>query len=203
MLANNLLWRLEGTLQELQPGYVVLQVSGFYFRVFIPASIYFQMPAVGENVHLFIYMRVREDEIVLYGFQNRQEREAFEVILGVSKIGPRIALNLLGHLSLPQLCQAINGEDKHLLTTIPGIGKKTAERLIYELKDKVSGWEPAEYLPASGEVQPDRWSDIEQALLGLGYSPLEIAGARKSLPEEQELTTEELFKKALLLLADY
>ncbi len=208
MLANKLLWSIEGTLQELQPSYVVLKVSGFCFQVFIPASLFLEMPAVGEKLHLFTYLRIREDEAILYGFQDRQEREVFETILGVSKIGPKTALNLLGHLPLPQLYRAIKEGDKHLLATIPGVGKKTAERLIYELKDKVSNWQPLEEpLPVSSRegVQPGNWHDIEQALQGLGYSPQEIARVRKLLRKEETMTMtmEELLKKVLSLLADY
>jgi Holliday junction DNA helicase RuvA len=195
-----LLWSLEGTLRKIQPHYVVLEVSGVFFQVFIPASFYFQMPGVGENIHLYTYLQVREDEFILYGFQTGEERDAFKTILGVSRIGTRVALNLLGHLSLAQLAEAIKNENEHLLTSIPGIGNKTAKRLVYELKEKVSSWQGPEFAPVPGE-QGGNWADIQQALLSLGYSSREVARARKSLQKEGDTSMENLFKKALALLA--
>lgn len=195
---------LKGTLQECSPQHVIVEAMGLGFYVHIPASFYFQMPLPGNTVTIHTFLQVRDDQLILYGFRSNDERNFFKMLLGVSGIGPKIALALLGHLSLIEVARAIVQEDMHALTAIPGIGQKTARRLIYELKDKLKGWQ-LEGVAGAEEIMMmiDHWQDVQQALAALGYSSQEITKVKKELSTEEHLNIEELFKKALLFLAKH
>lgn len=190
---------LSGTLQEIHPGYIVVQVGGFGIKVFIPASLFFNLPEKGTEITVQTLMLIKDDEAVLYGFSDTEERDFFRIMLSVAGVGPKVALALLGHLTLARLLNALHGEDVHALTTVPGIGTKTAKRIIYELKDKVAGFEQAE-TGSTAVAAAGIWSTVEEALLGLGYSPKEIARVKGQL-EGENGSVEELFKKALALFA--
>jgi len=193
---------LRGSLAESHPQYFIIEWMGLGLQVFIPASMYFKAPASGETMTVFTHLQVREDGARIYGFFSRDEREFFRILLGVSGIGPKVALSLMGHLSLAQLSAAISRDEVDILTNVPGIGRKTASRLVYELKDKVKA------SGAESSLAPDRdestvWRDVELALVSLGYSPGEISKVKKKLEGSSELQMEELFKKALVLLGNY
>lgn len=194
---------LQGTLKECHPQYVVVDAMGLGFHVLIPASFYFQMPHPGQSVIVYTYLQIKDDGMMLYGFRSNEERDFFKMLLGVSGIGPKVALSLLGHLSMLQISDAIMQEDTISLTSIPGIGGKTAKRLVYELKDKVS----AQYEDASDfgfkeqEGSSNYWQDVQQALIALGYSPQETNKAKKVLSKDANLSVEDLFKQALDLLS--
>ena len=193
---------LQGTIQECSPQHVIVEAMGLGFYVHIPASFYFQMPLPGNTVTIHTFLQIRDDQLILYGFRSNDERNFFKMLLSVSGIGPKIALALLGHLSLTEIARAIMQEDMHALMSIPGIGQKTARRLIYELKDKLKGWQ-LESVAGAGGVIFDHWQDVQQALAALGYSSQEINRAKKELGTEEHLNIGELFKKALLFLAKH
>ena len=191
----NVLSYLQGTLKEAHPQYVLVQVGGLGVKAFIPASFYFGLPEVGKEITVYTVMLIKDDEAVLYGFADRAEQDFFKIMLKVSGIGPKVALSLIGHLTLPRLFSALHCEDVHALMAVPGIGKKTAQRLVYELKEKVAA------LKLDGDIhlhaeQGESWPIVEEALLGLGYSAKEVAQARSLLGDERG-SMEELFKKAL------
>lgn len=182
--------------------HAVVEAMGLGFHVFIPASFYFQLPVPGSTVKIYTCLQIKDEEPVLYGFPGHNERDFFKMLLGVSGIGPKAALALLGHLSLSQLSGAILQEDLYTLTCIPGIGSKTAKRLVYELKDKINKRQAETTAPASGEESHTQyWDDVQQALLALGYSIQEVTRAKKALNGKEHLNMEELFKKTLAFLA--
>ncbi|MGI5882345.1 MAG: Holliday junction branch migration protein RuvA, partial [Dethiobacteria bacterium] len=158
---------------------------------------YFKMHGVGETITLFTYLRVKEDATSIYGFLRPEERNFFEILLGVRGIGPKIALSLMGHLSLEELHNSLSGEDIQVLTKVPGIGQKTAGRLVYELKEKMIIPEGETRLT---QEELETWKDVEEALLSLGYSAREVARAKNKLGDSSGLEMEGLFKKALGLL---
>jgi Holliday junction DNA helicase RuvA len=159
--------RLTGKLTTKNPGEVILDVGGVGYQVFIPLSTFYELPERGESLSLQIYTAVRENAIELYGFLTLQEKELFKLLLNVSKIGPKLAQNILSGISSEDLKTAIITGDILKLNAIPGIGKKTAERLILELKDKVPKAQAAgqEMAALPGELLDDALS----ALLNLGY----------------------------------
>jgi len=193
---------LKGTLQECSPQHVIVEAMGLGFYVHIPASFYFDLPPPGSPVTIHTFLQLRDDQAVLYGFRSGEERKFFKMLLSVSGIGPRIALAVLGHLSLAEAAAAIAQADKPTLTTIPGIGPKIARRLVYELKEKIAGWQSKAGAGDEG-VTADQWQDVQQALLALGYSLPEITRAKKNLHIEEPLNVDALFKKVLLFLAKH
>ncbi len=193
---------LQGTLKECYPGYVVVEIMGIGFQIIIPASFYFQLPLPGNTVTIFTHLHVSDDGLLLYGFRSNEERDFFKMLLGVTGIGPKVALAALGHLSPNQISAAIVEEDLPALTGVPGIGSKTAKRLVYELKEKMNTWrEKNDALPEGEEINPVAWRDVQQALTALGYSAGEVERAKKALAAEEAEGVEVLFKKALALLA--
>lgn len=190
---------LQGILSEAHPQYIVVQVGGLGVKAFIPASFYFGLPEKGTAITVHTVMLIKDDEALLYGFSDTGERDFFKIMLKVTGIGPKVALALIGHLTLPRLLSALNTEDVHALTAVPGIGNKTAQRLIYELREKVAALKLDGNIPLSSD-HGGSWANVEDALLGLGYSPKEVNQARRKLGGE-EGSVEELFKKALKIFA--
>jgi len=172
--------RLAGVLLEKNPPALLLDVQGVAYEVDVPMSTFYNLPNTGERVTLFTHLVVREDAHLLYGFGSDAERRTFRQLLKVNGIGPRIALAVLSGMSVGELAQAITLQESARLTKIPGIGKKTAERLLLELKDKVG----ANLTQTVGvNRMPPASSDILHALLSLGYSDKEAVAAVKDLPE--------------------
>ena len=136
--------RIQGELIFKSPEKIIVDVGGVGFELFIPLSTYFELPKTGEAVHLKVHTHLREDNISLYGFLTEEEKALFQMLIAVSKIGPKIALNFLSKINQKELLRAIASSDVLLLSSIPGIGKKTAERVIYELRDKIYSLEPQE-----------------------------------------------------------
>ena len=172
--------RLSGTLLEKNPPQLLLDVQGVAYEVDVPMSTFYNLPQSGERITLFTHLVVREDAHLLYGFGTENERRAFRQLLKVNGIGAKIALALLSGLSVAELAQAITLQETGRLTRVPGIGKKTAERLLLELKDKLG-------------------ADITHALLSLGYSEREAVAAVKQLPDGVGVS--DGIKQALRLLA--
>ena len=167
--------RLSGRLVAKNPPQVLVDVAGVGYEVDVPMSTFYGLPAAGESVTLHTHLVVREDAHVLYGFGTLEERAVFRQLIKISGIGARTALSVLSGLSVGDLAQAVALQDAHTLTKIPGIGKKTAERLLLELKGKL-----AEAKPGAAGLAGS--SDILNALLGLGYSEKEALAAVKGLP---------------------
>ena len=169
--------RLHGTLLEKSPPQILLDVGGVGYEVDVPMSTFYDLPAVGQTVTLLIQTVIREDAHLLFGFATTAERTAFRELLKISGIGARIALAVLSGMSVDELAQAVTQQDAARITRTPGIGKKTAERLLLELKGKLGA-----DLGASVAAQPGGGADVLQALIALGYSEREAAAAVKTLP---------------------
>ena len=172
--------RLVGTLAEKAPPQVLIDVNGVGYEVDVPMSSFFNLPGLGERVTLLTHFVVREDAQLLYGFLTHEERATFRQLIRISGIGPRTALSILSGLSVGELSQAVTQQQAGRLVKVPGIGKKTAERLLLELKGKLG---PDMAAPGAA-VASDAQADIVQALMALGYNEKEAAAALKALPAD-------------------
>jgi holliday junction DNA helicase RuvA len=172
--------RITGTLAEKSPPLVLVDVGGVGYEIDVPMSTFYNLPALGERVALLTHFVVREDVQQLFGFLTAAERAAFRELVKISGVGPRTALSILSGLSVAELSQAIAQQQVGRLVKVPGIGKKTAERLLLELKGKLG---PDLALPASTPLT-DNQGDIVQALMALGYNEKEAGAALKALPPE-------------------
>ena len=170
--------RLSGRLAARNPPQVLLDVGGVGYEVDVPMSTFFNLPAPGEPVQLLTHMVVREDAHLLYGFLTEGERATFRELVKISGVGPRTALSILSGLSVADLSQAVSRQEAGRLVKVPGIGKKTAERLLLELKGKLG---PDLALPAAAAAS-DAQADIAQALVALGYNERDANAALKALP---------------------
>ncbi|HMA88654.1 MAG TPA: Holliday junction branch migration protein RuvA [Burkholderiales bacterium] len=187
--------RLVGRLVAKHPPQVTLDVGGVGYELDVPMSTFYNLPAAGDTATLYTHLVVREDAHTLYGFASLEERSVFRQLIRISGIGARTALALLSGLSVAELAQSVATQDSARLTKVPGIGKKTAERLLLELKGKL-----AEALPGAGGAAPaGAAADILNALLALGYSEKEAAAAAKTLPPG--VTVAEGIRAALKALA--
>ena len=172
--------RLHGKLLEKNPPQILIDVSGVGYEVDVPMSTFCNLPEVGGELTLHTHFVVREDAQLLYGFATLAERAVFRALIKISGVGPKIALALLSGITVDQLKDAVDRGETGLLTKVPGIGKKTAERLVLELKDKLAGTGAATAaVPTSGAR-----ADVVAALIALGYSEREAAAATKKLPED-------------------
>jgi Holliday junction DNA helicase RuvA len=171
--------KLTGTLLEKNPPQILVDCHGVGYEVDVPMSTFYNLPALGEPVSLLTHFVVREDAQLLYGFATAAEREAFRLLVKISGIGPRTALSVLSGLSVNELAQAVTAQEAGRIIKVPGIGKKTAERLLLELKGKLGA-----DLPPLGSANAvgDSASDIQQALMALGYNEKDAAAALKALP---------------------
>ena len=186
--------RLHGLLAEKNPPQVLVDCHGVGYEVDVPMSTFYNLPATGEAVTLLTHFVVREDAQILYGFGTAPEREAFRQLIKISGVGPRTALSVLSGMSVGELAQAITAQEAGRLVKVPGIGKKTAERLLLELKGKLGA-----DLGAPVHAASDAQADILQALVALGYSDKEAALALKALPADVGVS--EGIKLALKALA--
>ena len=175
--------RITDRLAEKNPPQILVDVNGVGYELEVPMSTFYGLPALGQNVSLATHMAVREDGHFLYGFATEDERAAFRQLLKVAGIGARTALAVLSGLSVHDLAQAIALQESGRLVKIPGIGKKTAERLLLELRDKLAKALPAVAGSVTANLPGDDRADIVNALLALGYNEKEALGAVKTLPE--------------------
>lgn len=172
--------RLHGKLLEKNPPQILIDVSGVGYEVDVPMSTFCNLPEVGGELTLHTHFVVREDAELLYGFATLAERAVFRALIKISGVGPKIALALLSGITVDQLKDAVDRGETGLLTKVPGIGKKTAERLVLELKGKLASTGAATAaVPTSGAR-----ADVAAALIALGYSEREAAAATKKLPED-------------------
>ena len=186
--------RLSGTLLEKNPPQVLIDVHGIGYEVDVPMSTFYNLPASGEKLTLLTHFIVREDGHFLYGFASEAERYAFRQLIRISGVGARMALAVLSGLSVGDLAQAVAQQETGRLIKIPGIGKKTAERLLLELKGKL-----ADALPTTASAIQDNQHDILNALLALGYNDREASAALKQLPPG--VTTSDGIRQSLKLLS--
>ena len=187
--------RIAGILVEKNFPQVIVSCNGVGYEIDVPMSTFYPLPRTGEEVTLLTHLVVREDAHLLYGFLTAQERSAFRQLLKISGVGPKVALSVLSGMSVDDLSAAVASEDAARLTKVPGIGKKTAERLVLELRDKLPKALPA--VTRSDATAAS--SDVVNALLGLGYNEREAQAAVKSLPPDLQLA--DAIRQALKALA--
>lgn len=187
--------RLTGTLIEKRPPTLVLEVQGVGYEVDVPMSTFYQLPATGETVTLYTHMVVREDAHLLFGFATDEERQVFRQLVRISGVGARTALAVLSGLSVSELFHAVSTQDGVRLTRIPGIGKKTAERLLLELRDKLAAGAATPVVGSAAAIR----SDAVNALLALGYNEKEaVAALGKVAPET---SVQDAIRQALKMLS--
>ena len=184
---------LHGTVESLGSGWAIINVNGIGLQVYLPTSTLSTLGTIGKEVYLNTHLVMREDSITLYGFASSEEMGLFQTLMSVSGIGPKLALATLSALSVEQASLAIATGNVDLLRMVPGIGKKTAERLILELKDKVG----AGLIATSATQLVQGNTDVLAALTSLGYSISEASRAVATLPPEETLSLEEKVKLAL------
>jgi len=192
--------QLRGQILRKGPQEVVVDVAGVGYRVAIPVSTFYRLGEPGSVVELRTYTHVREDTLALYGFLTGAEQELFERLISVGGVGPRLAVNILCGIEVPELVAALRASDVTRLTRVPGVGKKTAERLIVELKDKMppAVAEEAPMAPATGRPK----EDLLSALVNLGYSRAEVErGVDRALREDGSGRFEDLLRRALQIVA--
>ena len=198
--------RLRGTLAEKQPPHLILDVNGLGYELEVPMTTLYRLPSVGEPLTLHTHLVVREDAQLLYGFVGKRERDFFRELIRLNGVGPKLALALMSSLEVDELIRCVQSQDTSALTKVPGVGKKTAERLLVELKDRFKAWEtvPAMFaLVPNQPNQPDALTptvsaenDAVTALISLGYKPQEASKAISSI-KEKGLSTEDMIRRAL------
>lgn len=194
--------RLQGKIIEKQPPEMVIDVQGVGYEVLLPMTSFYSLPQVGEEAAVFTHLVVREDAHLLFGFAQKQDRTLFRELIKTNGVGPKLALAILSAMSAAQFANAVENEDSVQLTKIPGIGRKTAERLVVELKGKFKGSAQSEFFEthsagnvAAGQVQ-DPAGEARDALIALGYKP---ADAEKMIKKVNKTgaTSEQLIREAL------
>ncbi|MCL7939069.1 Holliday junction branch migration protein RuvA [Halomonas sp. ATCH28] len=195
--------RLRGTLLEKQPPWMVVDVAGVGYELEASMTTLVAMPGTGEPVSLYTHLAIRDDAHLLYGFAREQERALFRALIKVNGIGPRLALGILSGMDEEAFVRCVMDDDVKALTRLPGVGKKTAERLIIEMRDRFPHWEQPGELAVGTQIPtsnvssgpPDPVADAEAALVSLGYKPAEAA--RMLVGLEEAVSTEAMIKAAL------
>ena len=198
--------RLRGTLVEKQPPHLIVDVNGLGYELEVPMTTLYRLPSVGEPVTLYTHLVVREDAQLLYGFYEKRERELFRELIRLNGVGPKLALALMSGLDVEELVRCVQAQDASALVKIPGVGKKTAERLLVELKDRFKAWETT---PSMFELVPtgpngarpaapasSAETDAVSALISLGYKPQEASRAVAAI-DAKGLSSEELIRRSL------
>ncbi len=195
--------QISGQLIEKTPGSAIIETNGLGFQVFISLQTFYDLPEINQPVKIYTYTHVREDALQLYGFSTILERELFQVLLGVSGIGPKLALNILSGISAAVLLKSLSMGDLDRLIAIPGVGRKMAERMVLDLREKVAKLELRPSLLAGHQRVPDQiMEDVVSALVNLGYKKGEAEQAvKKVLAGKGEKKLEEVLKDSLQLLA--
>lgn len=192
---------IKGILEDMSPGMVVVDNHGIGYQMMVPMRGE-SFPKIGQEIKIYTHMHVREDDVSLFGFLSKEEKEAFELLIGVNGIGPKVGLSVLSTLSVYELKMAVISEDVKTISKTPGLGPKGAKKLILELKDKLSFEEleedgvGAEIFDTSADSRDSVMITIE-GLVSLGYSKSEAAIAVNKVEDAKDLTPEELLKKAL------
>ncbi|HBA39366.1 MAG TPA: Holliday junction branch migration protein RuvA [Deltaproteobacteria bacterium] len=190
--------KINGTLERKVPGEVIINVGGVGYQVFIPLSVFYRLPEVGGAVSLYIHTHLREDALQLFGFLEHEEKQVFLSLNSVTGIGPKLAINILSGIPAEELARALKEGDQPRLVSIPGVGKKLAERMIVELRDKFLTM-PAEEMGRSDGSQPMR--DAISALVNLGYRQGDAEKSVREITRNGEKTLAEVLKEALRRLS--
>ncbi len=195
--------RLRGTLAEKQPPHLIVDINGLGYELEVPMTTLYRLPAVGETVTLHTHLIVREDAHLLYGFHEKRERELFRELIRLNGVGPKLALALMSGLEVDELVRCVQAQDTSALVKVPGVGKKTAERLLVELKDRFKAWET---VPSMFQLVPNgptpvptvstAEADAVSALVSLGYKPQEASRAVAAI-DAKGLSSEELIRRSL------
>jgi Holliday junction DNA helicase RuvA len=193
---------LTGKIAHKSPEYIILDVNGVGYRVQIPFSTYYELPDGGAEISLNIYTHVKEDAISLYGFRTADEKLFFQLLISVSGIGPKLGKDILSNIQVNELAAAITRGDLARLSGVPGIGKKTAERLVLELKDKVAKLDFAAAVAGGGQTAPVAGieEDVASALINLGYKEAVVKKALAELRISPDDSMEQVLKQALKAL---
>jgi len=189
----------KGILSAINPTYVIVDVHGVGYAIFIPCRLHVELPPLGQTVQFFTTFVVREASQSLYGFLKCQERDVFEVLMNVSGIGPKLALSLIGHLSFDELHTAVAHQDLTTLCRVPGVGKKTAERLIVELKDKLPNLLPLNESSLAITLPDSKTQHIQDAILALINLGYNQSTAQKAIKQTLKDLPEETVDLALLI----
>jgi Holliday junction DNA helicase RuvA len=195
--------RIRGQLVEKRPGAVVVETQGIGYQVFVSVNTLYDLPELSQEVHLHIYTHVREDLLHLFGFSTLLEKEIFQILISVSGIGPKLALNILSGIAPDELVTSLQSENVSRLIAIPGVGRKTAERLVFDLKEKVQEiagrGKPA---PEIKKRKDQVVEDVISALVNLGYKKNQAEGVvEKVWQQRPEASLEEILKESLRALA--
>ncbi len=194
--------RLRGVLAEKRPPQLLVEVQGVGYELEAPMSTFYQLPAVGEPVTLHTHLIVREDAHLLYGFASEGERTLFRSLIKVNGVGAKLALTILSGINAGEFARCVQDNDTASLVRLPGVGKKTAERLIVEMRDRVTDWQPADVVlpgiapPPTEVAGQGELRDAISALVALGYKPAEASRLVSKLDTE-ELSSEEIIRAAL------
>lgn len=193
--------KISGILSFKSIEYIITDINGIGYKIFVPYSTYYHLPEKGCRLTLHTYTHLRNDAIALFGFLTEEEKKLFEALIGVSKIGPKLATNILSGTSVEELETAISGKDIEKINSIPGVGRKTAERIVLELKDKIAcGSEKADELSKKDE-EDDVFLDCVSALVNLGYHKKAAAEAVKKTRESmKDASFEEIIRSSLKAL---
>ena len=196
--------RIRGTLAAKQPPDILVEVGGVGYELQVPMTTLFQLPALGAEVSLVTHFVVREDAQLLYGFIDERDRGLFRQLIRVSGVGPKLALTILSGMDAASFARCVQRDDISALVALPGVGKKTAERLLVEMRDKLKDWfgvvdDAGTMAPgAAGSGRPaDKVADAESALIALGYKPQEASKAVAGVNDEDVASSEELIRRAL------
>jgi Holliday junction DNA helicase RuvA len=192
---------ISGILAHKVPGEVVVDVGGVGYQVFIPFNVFYRLPEVGGPIRLQIYTHVREDALQLFGFQDADEKQLFLLLINVSGIGPKLAVNILSGIAAEDLARALKEGDQARLVAIPGVGRKLAERMIVELKDKFAALPPAGGESAPFEGGSQMLLDAVSALLNLGYKRPEAEKTVREVLKKGERSLESVIKETLRRLS--
>jgi Holliday junction DNA helicase RuvA len=183
---------LRGEIAQVEDNALIVEVGGVGLRVFVPAPLRARMKA-GEPAFLFTYLVVRQDALTLYGFESQADRDLFNMLLGVDGVGPRVALSVLSTLTLEAVQRAVFTEESEILSRVPGVGKKTAQKITLHLHDKLKPTDALKSLAAMSDAD----SEVLAALTALGYSVVEAQSAIQSLPKDAPDEVEERLRAAL------
>ncbi|GAD89265.1 Holliday junction branch migration protein RuvA [Vibrio halioticoli] len=197
--------RLRGTLIEKQPPELLIEVAGVGYEVQMPMSCFYELPEIGQEAIIYTHFVVREDAQLLYGFNSVSERALFREVIKANGVGPKLGLGILSGMTASQFVSCVEHEDISTLVKLPGVGKKTAERLVVEMKDRLKGWGAGDlFTPATDAAPMDSAMSSDQnavdeavsALLALGYKP-QMASKAISQIAKPDMTSESLIKEAL------
>jgi holliday junction DNA helicase RuvA len=197
-----LIGRLRGTLAEKHPPHLIVDVNGVGYEIEVPMTTLYRLPSLGEPVTLFTHLVVREDAHLLYGFHEKRERELFRELIRLNGVGPKLALALMSGLEADELVRCVQNQDTSVLVKIPGVGKKTAERLLVELKGRFKAWETMPMIaqlvvePTSAQQVSSAENDALSALVALGFKPQEASRSIAAIKEDG-LSSEEMIRRAL------